>query len=107
MLTKDDLIRRSTIVDRGYKTPCWIFKAVPTGSRYCYVQIGKKKYLVHALSYQLFREDYDKKLLQIDHLCKVKTCINPDHLELVTPDTNKRRYWRGVRNDYIKRARPN
>jgi hypothetical protein len=26
--------------------------------------------------------------LQIDHLCRVKCCINPDHLEAVTPSVN-------------------
>ena len=29
--------------------------------------------------------------LQWDHLCRVKTCVNPDHLEAVTPLENIRR----------------
>lgn len=29
--------------------------------------------------------------LQLDHLCKTRACINPKHLEPVTPDVNKRR----------------
>ena len=29
--------------------------------------------------------------LQIDHLCRIKRCINPDHLEAVTPSINVRR----------------
>lgn len=29
--------------------------------------------------------------LQIDHLCRVTLCANPDHLEPVTPSTNTRR----------------
>lgn len=28
---------------------------------------------------------------QIDHLCRTPTCINPDHLEAVTPRVNVRR----------------
>lgn len=29
--------------------------------------------------------------LELDHLCFNPPCVNPDHLELVTPDENKRR----------------
>ena len=28
---------------------------------------------------------------QVDHLCRVRTCVNPAHLELVTPVENIRR----------------
>jgi hypothetical protein len=32
--------------------------------------------------------------LEIDHLCKVKACVNPDHLEAVTHAVNiQRRTW--------------
>jgi len=32
--------------------------------------------------------------LTIDHLCGVKRCVNPDHMEVVTRGENTRRYYR-------------
>lgn len=31
--------------------------------------------------------------MQLDHLCNTKSCINPEHLEIVTASENMRRYW--------------
>lgn len=59
--------------------------------------------------------------LQIDHLCRVRNCVNPSHLEVVTQLTNIRRGTNSNRskthcpkghpyskeNTYIPRTRPN
>lgn len=44
-------------------------------------------YLAHRLSWELLRGPIpaDK---QIDHLCRVRHCVNPDHLELVSIKEN-------------------
>lgn len=44
----------------------------------------------HRASYKLFRGEIPKGM-HIDHLCRVKRCVNPDHLEVVTPAENNRR----------------
>jgi len=31
--------------------------------------------------------------LELDHLCRNKSCVNPDHLEPVTREENARRRW--------------
>jgi hypothetical protein len=34
--------------------------------------------------------------LEIDHLCRVRCCVNPDHLEAVTPSENHRRMMKAL-----------
>lgn len=57
---------------------------------------GEEIQLAHRLSYLLFKgvlPEYQPKGFQIDHLCRNRKCVNPDHLELVT---NKENALRGV-----------
>lgn len=44
----------------------------------------------HRASYEFFREKIPANL-QIDHKCKNKLCINPDHLEVVSARENNMR----------------
>ena len=41
----------------------------------------------HRVSYELFRGPIPDGL-QIDHLCRIRHCVNPDHLEAVTQREN-------------------
>lgn len=51
--------------------------------------------------------------LELDHLCNIRNCVNPDHLEPVTPEENKRRsivrrgLTLGVRRNLREKARLN
>lgn len=44
----------------------------------------------HRASYFVFRKPFDPEL-QIDHLCGVRRCVNPFHLEPVLAETNAMR----------------
>lgn len=54
---------------------------------------------VHRLSYIHHKGPIPNELV-IDHLCRIPNCVNPDHLEAVTAEENRRRVL--SRNQYTK-----
>ncbi len=46
--------------------------------------------IMHRVSYEVFRRPIPDGL-SIDHLCSVRHCVNPWHLEPVSPDVNTQR----------------
>ncbi len=67
---------------------CWLW----VGSMYRngYGKYGRKGIMAHRIFYTLFREHVPEDMA-LDHLCKVRRCVNPDHLEIVTLAENIRR----------------
>ena len=51
---------------------------------------GKKVVLAHRLAYELTRGPIQDGL-ELDHLCRIPACVNPDHLEAVTHRVNMTR----------------
>ena len=62
---------------------CWEWLRYCNGRGYSTVRWAGKKHRAHRLSYQVWRGKIPDHL-EIDHLCRNRRCINPNHLELVT-----------------------
>jgi hypothetical protein len=62
--------------------------------RYGYglIELEGKTRLAHRVSYEIAKGDISEGM-QLDHLCRKRACINPEHLE---PVTNKENALRGT-----------
>jgi len=86
--------------DCGYKTPCWIARGHPNSAGYPRRTInGKRTYAPRAM-YEREKGKIPAGLVP-DHLCSIRMCINPDHLEPVTETVNGRRSKRAKINEQI------
>jgi hypothetical protein len=79
--------------DRGHETPCWIWQSGVNGAGYATGRpAGCDHGLMHRISYEAFKGPIPIGFT-IDHVCYVKNCVNPAHLEAVTQSENTRRAW--------------
>ena len=74
--------------------PCWIWTATTNNGGYGQFWFDSKDVGAHRWMYETLVGPIPEGL-QIDHLCRVRNCINPKHLEPVTCGENVRRgdHW--------------
>lgn len=81
---------RYVIEDRGYETPCHIWQLAISQWGYGLEAQGYAQKAAHVAAWE---RQYGKVPdgYQLDHLCRQRSCINPDHLEPVIPAVNIQR----------------
>lgn len=73
--------------------PCWLWtNGLSAGGRYAAINIDGFTYYVHRVLYTKLVGPVPNGL-ELDHLCLIKRCCNPAHLEPVTKLVNMRRQW--------------
>lgn len=70
-------------------TGCWLWTGHVSKDGYGRFGIKRTAHEAHRVSYRLFTADIPDGLC-VDHICKVRSCVNPDHLRLLTREENSR-----------------
>lgn len=84
-----DLVRDRVKIDEN---GCWRWQRGknPSGRGMWNIRLESPFCSAHRASYRIFKGEIPIGL-EIDHLCEVVDCVNPDHLEAVTGVENRRR----------------
>jgi hypothetical protein len=69
-------------------TGCWLWNHSCSGDGYGTLRYQRRRVSAHRLFYELANRTTIPKELTVDHLCRVPTCVNPSHMEIVTMRVN-------------------
>lgn len=69
--------------DCGYVTRCWVWQRFTNKDGYGRVRVGQVGIGAHRIIYERHRGPIPEGL-QLDHLCRNPSCVNPEHLQPVS-----------------------
>lgn len=78
---------------------CWLWTGSYTREGYGHVNVGGTTTTAHRAIYTALVGPLPRHL-ELDHLCRIRACVNPDHVEPVTHAENARR----ARYTYLNRC---
>jgi hypothetical protein len=68
---------------------CWLWDAYVSKDGYGRFGVGRIAHEAHRISYKLFNGEIPKDMC-VDHICKIRSCVNPNHLRLLTRSENSK-----------------
>jgi hypothetical protein len=88
--------RLTALLDRTQPAPsgCWLWTGTHNGNGYGQIAIRLGGVVTTVGAHRAMYAHLVGPIgdgLEIDHLCRVRDCVNPDHLEAVTREENMRR----------------
>jgi HNH endonuclease len=84
---------------------CWEWNGRVENNGYGRFQIGNVKFLAHRAVYEILVGDIPQNMV-LDHLCKNRRCVNPDHLSVTTQEENNRRSGSITSKNIVKTSCP-
>jgi len=88
--------KEKIIVDN--KRGCWLWQGEKNQKGYGRGWFQNKRYVAHRLLYWLCHGEkvfnLDDLSIELDHLCEVRNCVNPEHMEKVSHQVNMKRISR-------------
>jgi len=69
---------------------CWLWTKAVMANGYGLIMTSTGVRTAHRVSYEAHKGEIPAGL-ELDHKCRVRSCVNPDHLEAVTKTENVRR----------------
>lgn len=86
MVKMSPVVRLISHVEKG-PGGCWLWTAQLDKGGYGKVKLDGRPWMAHRAAYTLLVGPIPAGLT-LDHLCRVRNCVNPDHLEPVTLKEN-------------------
>lgn len=83
-------VERWTVADTGYSSPCWLSTLAKSENGYARERRGAQTCYAHRIAYEGAYGEIPAAST-VDHLCRVRACVNPGHLEAVSHTENVRR----------------
>lgn len=96
-----DVVERIRAAIEVNSQGCWLWQRALNHNGYGQIQYQGKKQAAHRVAYEVFVGPIPAGL-QIDHLCRVRPCVNPEHLEAVSPRENTLRTFSPVARNAVK-----
>lgn len=89
----DIAVRLWRRVQKNRPDDCWLWLGTDNGHGYGVIGVGGRiggQTYVHRVAWELERGPIPDGL-EVDHLCRTRSCVNPRHMALVTHQENSRR----------------
>ena len=86
------VVRALALIEYDPNGGCWLWSGAPNSCGYGQLQVSGRPWRAHRYIYEKLVGPIPSGL-QLDHLCRVRLCVNPAHLE---PVNNRENVLRGV-----------